>query len=155
MYKISPFKAIKSGNPGLYEFLNHHSKIKIYAPYMERVHYHMLTPEEAIARAVKTENLRVILSSISLFNKVKNWPSLNKIAKKENIGKKVGALYDVARKIIRVRRMDKKTRKSLLKSKIDSKFIVKNAKTKDFEDIEKIWKVYIPFNKEDLDVYNE
>ena len=155
MYRISPFKVIKAGYPGLYEFLNQNSKIKVYAPYKERIYDHKPTIEEIIVRAVKTGNLRTILSSLALFNKVKNWHRLSEIARKDNIGRKTGALYDAARTIIKVKRMDKKTRKALLKSKIENKFIVKNARTKDLKHIEKEWKVYLPFNKADLEVYKK
>lgn len=155
MYRVSPFKKIKFGYPGLYEFINQNSKIKVYAPYEERIYGHKPTAEEMAVRAVKTGDLRTILASLALFNKIKNWPKLGKIARKENVGKKIGALYDAARTIIRVKRMDKKTRKSLLNSRIGSKFIVKNARTKDMGGIEKEWNVYLPFNRADLEAYKE
>ncbi|MBI2649956.1 hypothetical protein HYX04_01440 [Candidatus Woesearchaeota archaeon] len=155
MYKISPLKANKLGYPGLYEYLNQNSKIKIYAPYTNRIYDHEPTPEEMIVKAVKTGDLRTVLSSLALFNKVKNWQRLSQIARKELIGRKIGALYDTARTIIRVRKMDKKTRKALLRSNIDSRFIVKNARTRDLKQIESIWKVYLPFNKADLEAYKE
>ena len=155
MYRISPSKAAKFGYPGLYEYLNQNSKIKVYAPYVNRIYDHKPTAEEMIVKAIQTGDLRTILSSLALFNKVKNWPKLSRIARKENVGRKIGALYDAARTIIRVKRMDKKTRKALLKSKIENKFIVKNARTKDLKYIEKMWKVYLPFNNADLEAYKE
>ena len=155
MYKISPIRAVKTGYPGLYEFLNQNSKIKIYAPYINRIYDHKPTPEEIIVKAVKTGDLRTVLSSLSLFNKVKNWQRLSEIAKKEYLGRKIGALYDAAKSIIRVRRMDKRTRKALHKGRIEDKFIVKNARTKDLQHIEKEWNVYLPFNKADLEAYKE
>ena len=155
MYKISPLKKNKLGYPGLYEFLNQNSKIKIYPPYEERIYDHKPTVEEMVVKAVKTGNLRIILSSLSLFNKIDNWKRLSQIARKENVGRKIGALYDTARTIIRVKRMDKKTRKALIKSKIDNKFIVKNARTSDLKEIEDEWKVHLPFNKADLEAYKE
>ena len=155
MYRISPFKAVKSGYPGLYEFLNQNSKIKIYAPYKNRIYDHKPTVEEMIIKAVQTGDFRTIFSALNLFNKITNWALLSQIARKENVGRKIGALYDAARTIIRVRKMDKRIKKSLLKSKIDNKFIVKNARTRDLKDIEKIWNVYLPFNKADLEAYKE
>ena len=155
MYRISPFKKIKFGYPGLYDFLSQNSKIKVYPPYIERIYDHKPTAEEMIVRAVKTGDLRTILSSLALFNKVKSWPRLARIARKESVGRKIGALYDAARTIIRVKRMDKRTRKALLKSKVEGKFIVKNARTKDLKDIEKAWNVYLPFNNADLEAYKE
>ncbi|MEK6946125.1 MAG: hypothetical protein AABX32_00810 [Nanoarchaeota archaeon] len=155
MYRISPFGAKKTGYPGLYEFLNQNSKIKIYPPYANRIHDHKPTAEEMIVKAVQTGDFRTVLSSLSLFNKITDWALLSETAKKENVGRKIGALYDAARIIIRIRRMDERTRKSLLKSRIDSKFIVKNARTKDLKNIEKKWNVYLPFNKADLEAYKE
>jgi len=155
MYKISTLKAKRYGYPGLYEFLNQYSKIKIYAPYINRIYDHKPTPEEMIVRAIKTGDFRTILSSLALFNKVSNWTLLSQIAKKETVGRKIGALYDVARTIIKVRRMDRRTRKALLQSKVEDNFIVKNARTKDFKDIERIWSVIVPFNKADLEAYKE
>lgn len=155
MYKISPLKTPKFGYPGLYDFLNQNSKIKIYPPYIERIYDHKPTAEEMIVKAVKTGNFRTILSSLALFNKIKDWTRLSKIARNEHIGRKIGALYDVARTVIRVRKMDKKTRKALLRSKVDDKFIVKYARTKDLNHIEKDWKIYLPFNEADLEAYKE
>lgn len=155
MYRISPFKVAKFGYPGLYEFLNQNSKIRVYAPYEERIYDHKPTAEEMIVRAIKTGDLRTILSSLALFNKIKNWLRLSQIARKEYLGRKIGALYDAARTTIRVKRMDKKTRKALLNSKIKNKFIVKNARTRDLNAIENEWKVYLPFNKADLEAYKE
>ena len=155
MYRISPFKAVKSGYPGLYEFLNQNSKIKIYAPYKNRIYDHKPIVEEMIIKAVQTGDFRTIFSALNLFNKITNWALLSQIARKENVGRKIGALYDAARTIIRVRKMDKRIKKSLLKSKIDNKFIVKNARTRDLKDIEKMWNVYLPFNKADLEAYKE
>ena len=155
MYKISPIKQIKTGYPGLYEFLNQNSKIKIYPPYANRIYDHKPTAEEMIVRAVQTGDFRTVLSALNLFNKIKDWALLSELAKKKNVGRKIGALYDAARTIIRARRMDERTRKSLLKSEVDSKFIIKNARTKDLNHIEKMWNVYLPFNKADLEAYKE
>jgi len=155
MYKISPLKPNKFGYPGLYEYLNQNSKIKIYAPYIERIYDHKPTPEEMVVRAVKTGDLRTILSSLALFNKIRNWRRLSEIARKELVGRKIGALYDAARTMVRVKRMGKKTRKALLNSRIENKHIVKYARTKDLQKIEKEWKVYLPFNKADLEAYKE
>src|SRR3989338_2518607 len=153
MYKISTIRPAKAGYPGLYEFLNENSKIRIYPPYVNRIHDHKPTAEEMIVKAVQTGDFRTVLAALNLFSKIKDWALLGEIAKRENVGRKIGALYDAARIIIKVRRMDERTRKSLLKSKIDSKFIVKNAKTKDLKNIEKSWNVYLPFNKADLEAY--
>src|SRR3989344_9705533 len=64
MYSISPLKRKETGYPGLYEFLNENSKIKINPPYIERIYDHRPTAEEMLVRAVKTGHSRTILSSL-------------------------------------------------------------------------------------------
>ena len=155
MYKISPAIKKKAGYPGLYEIINKYSKVKIIGRYEHKIYTHELTVEEAIIRAVKSKGFRIILAALGLFNRIEDWHLLNKLSKKEGIGRKIGALYDVARKSFRVKRMDERTRKSLLKSKVDDKYVVGRIESRDFKDIEKIWKIYIPFNKADLEVYKE
>ena len=155
MYRISPLKVLRSGCIGFYEFLNQNSKIKIYAPYLHRIYGHKMSAEEAIVKSIKTGEFRVILSSLALFNKIKDWSYLSRLARNENVGRQVGALYDTARIVMKTKKIDKRTRKALLKDKIKDKFIVKNARTKDLNYIEKIWKVYLPFNKADLEAYKE
>jgi hypothetical protein len=155
MYRISPAVKRKAGYPGLYETINKYSKVKVISRYEHKVYTHELTAEEAIVRAVKTGRFRVILAALGLFNRIEDWHLLNKLSKKEKIGRKIGALYNTARKSFRVKRIDERTRKSLLKSRTDDRYIVDKIKSRDFKDIEKTWKVYIPFNKADLEVYKE
>lgn len=155
MYRIRTVQRKERGYEGLYEIINKNSKVKLVEPYREIVYTHKLSFEEAIVRAVKSGKFRLILASLGLFNKIKNWHRLFIFAKKENVGRKIGALYDITRKIIKVKKMDERTRKALLKTKMDNKFIVDKVKSKDFKEIGKIWKVYIPFNKADLEVYKE
>ena len=131
------------------------SKIKIYPPYAGRIYDHKPTAEEIIVRAVETGDLRTVLSSLALFNKVSSWPRLSRIARKELVGRKIGALYDTAKSIMRVRRMDERTRKALLNSEVRDKDIVKYARTSDLKHIEKEWKVHLPFNKADLEAFRE
>jgi len=51
--------------------------------------------------------------------------------------------------------MDKRTRNALFRSKVLSKFIIENFKSKDFIEIQKMWNIYVPFNKADLEAYKE
>ena len=154
-YRITPIKYLQIGNPGLYDILNKYSKIKIAQKYNYKIINKKLTVEEALIRAIKTKDIRIIVSILSLFNHIKNWGLLSKSAEKEKLGRFIGALYDVARKFIRVRRMDKRTRSKLLKSKIENKFIIPKFKSKAFKDIEKLWNVYLPINESDLGRYKE
>lgn len=42
---------------------------------------------------------------------------------------------------------------SLPKKENKFEYIIPKLKSKDFKKIEKLWKVYLPFNKEDLEEY--
>ena len=91
---------------------------------------------------------------MALFGKIINWVELYNIAKKNNIERQVGALYDLARQIMKVRKMSPKFRSSTLpKEKYKFEYVVPKLKSRDFTGIEKIWKIYLPFNKKDLEEY--
>jgi len=155
-YRIRLLKDIeRGGNLGLYETLNKYGRIQLWEPYKERIYDHKLSIEETIVGCVKTKRIRVILASLALFNKVRDWKKLREYAEKEKVGRKVGALYDVAKTKLKVRKMDKRIRKSLLKSKVDSKYMVDLFKSKNFQEIEKEWRVFIPLNRADLGAYDE
>ena len=152
IYRISPLIRKKKGY-SLYELLNKYSKVKLNVSEDYIIHSDRKPCiEEILVRAISTGVFRVVLASLGLFNKVKDWPKLKALAGKYNIARKIGALYDVARATMKVRSMDKRTRQGLLKSR-DKGCIIKNLKTKDFKAIERTWKVHIPFNKADLEVY--
>lgn len=155
IYTITPFPQMKRGFPGLYDIINEYSPIKLATTAEYRMLSKKLTIEEAIIRAINTKSIRVIIASLALFRHVKDWSRLYRFAKKHNVRRKVGALYDVARKIIRVRKMTKRVRKNLLKGEEKDKFIVANVKSKDFLDIQKKWKIFVPLNRADLMRYRE
>lgn len=155
LYTISPIKEIEVGYPDIYEIINKYSRIGLVTRKKYRRHDKQLTIEEVIVEAVKTKEYRTILAALDLFRKVKNWSLLGRTAIKEDMGRKIGALYDVARTILKTKKMDLRTRKSLLKSKIKNKFIIPNIKSKDLINIEKEWCIYLPFNKADLGRYKE
>ena len=155
LYRIRTLKKPDIGFKGMYDIINENSKVKLFTRQQYKIHDHELTIEEAITRAVKEGDFRTVLAALGLFNKINSWPMLLKFAKKENITRKIGALYDVARTAIKTKKMDKRTRKVLLKGEIEDKYIIMRIKSNDFKDIEKEWNVFIPFNKADLEVYKE
>lgn len=155
LYEVSRTPIIKIGNPGYYEILNENSPIQVQEPYEHRVVDREISIEEAIAWAASTSSIRVHIAVLALFNKVTNWSRLYKWAKLHNTRRKVGALYDVARRILRVRKMDLRIKKRLLRANKENKYMVPLMRSKDFYDIEKEWRVYIPFNKKDLMRYKE
>lgn len=152
IYRISPLIRKKKGY-SLYELLNKYSKVKLNVSEDYIIHSDRKPCiEEILVRAISTGVFRVVLASLGLFNKVKDWPRLKLFAGKYAIERKIGALYDLARETIKVRRMDERTRQGLLKGS-GKGFIINNLRTKDFTNLEKRWQVYIPFNKADLEVY--
>ena len=155
LYRISAVKKVKIGNPGIYETINRYSPIKLAEPYEHRIIGKQLSVEEAIARAVSKREFRTILASLALFNHINSWPRLYFYAKKYNARKKIGALYELARRIIKVRKIDKRTLKNLLNAREKERYVIQNLKSKDFQEIQKKWKVYLPFNKQDLMRYEE
>ena len=155
IYKISPIRVAGKEHLGLYDIINRYSKVKLREPYKHKVIDRNLSIEEAIPMAIKEANFRLALASLGLFNFVKNWSKLCYYSKKYNVARRVGALYDVSRIIMKTKNIDKRTRKSLLKGKDKSRFIIKPHKPKYFKEIEKIWGVYVPFNKADLMRYKE
>ncbi|MBI2658656.1 hypothetical protein HYX05_00955 [Candidatus Woesearchaeota archaeon] len=155
LYKISPIRVAGKEHLGLYDIINKYSKVKLFEPFKHKVMDRKLTIEEAIPMAIKQREFRLTLASLGLFNFVKDWSKLHYFAKKYDVMKEVGALYDVARSYMKTRKMDERTRKSLLKTKTRKRFIIKHARSKDFTDIGKRWNVYVPFNKADLTRYKE
>ena len=155
LYTISPLRLAGKEHLGLYDIINKYSKVKLFEPFKHKVMDRKLTIEEAIPMAIKQREFRLTLASLGLFNFVKDWKKLHYFAKKYDVMKEVGALYDVARSYMKTRKMDERTRKGLLKIKTRKQFIIKHAKSKDFIDIGKRWNVYVPFNKADLTRYKE
>ncbi len=154
MYLIDPKRETEKGT-GYYETINKYSPIKLAISKEIKVVGRKLSVEEVIAWAIEKREFRAILAALVLFRKVKNWPKLYQEAKKRDVRRKVGALYEVTQKIMKIRRMDKRTEKSLLTAKGESRFIIEGLKSKDFKSIEKKWRVYVPFNKADLMRYEE
>lgn len=110
--------------------------------------------EEVLIYAIKSKDIRKIISCLGLFKKINNWPLLYRLSKKEGLQRQVGALYDVARTIIKTRKMTKRFQNLSLPKKTDKfQYIKDNYDSKHFQEIEKKWKVYIPLNIADLEDY--
>jgi hypothetical protein len=144
----------KLGGKNYLDILKENSPVKIDIPINYTIYGIEPSLEETLIFAVKSKSLRAILSSLALFKKINNWPLLYRLSKAENIERKIGALYNLARQIMKTRKMTKRFRNLSLPKK-DSKYlyIIEGLNSKDFKEIEKKWKVYIPFNKEDLEDY--
>ncbi|MCK5283468.1 MAG: hypothetical protein KAK00_08745 [Nanoarchaeota archaeon] len=144
----------KLGGKSYYEIINQHSPIKISTPVIYKIYGKEPSLEETLIYAIKTKSFRTILASLALFKKIDNWTEVHILAKENYIERQVGALYDLARKIMKVRKMSKRFRNiSLPKKEYIFRYILPELRSKDFKEIENMWKIYIPFNKEDLEEY--
>jgi|GEM_PF-848356 len=143
----------KLGGKSYIDIINESSPIKVTSSQDYKI-YGKISLEETLIFAVKSKNLRIILASLALFKKISNWTELYRLSKLNHAKRKVGALYDLSKRIMKTRRMTKRFRKnSLPKSSEKYEFIIPNLKTKDFQKIEKEWRVYLPFNQGDLEEY--
>jgi len=142
------------GGKSYYEIINQHSPIKIAAPVIYKIYGKEPSLEETLVYAIKTKSFRTILASLALFKKINNWVELYALAKENHMERQVGALYDVAHRIMRVRKMTKRFRNnSLPKKEVKFGYVITELKSKDFKEIEEIWKIYLPFNITDLEEY--
>ncbi|MBU1205301.1 MAG: hypothetical protein KKE93_05315 [Nanoarchaeota archaeon] len=152
VYNISFENRLKGS--GYYEIINQHSPIKIATTQIYRIYGKKPSLEETLVYAIKTSSLRTILASLALFKKISDWSELYNLAKENHIERQVGALYDLARNVMKTRRMTKRFKtNSLPKKNYVFEYIIQGLKSKDFKEIENIWKVYLPFNKGDLEAY--
>jgi len=134
-----------------YEIINKHSPIKVATLEVYRIYGKKPTLEETLIYALKTGSLRIILASLALFKNIEDWSSLYGLAKNNHVERQVGALYDLARNIMRTRKMTNRFRNNALpKDHYEFRYIIPGLRSKNFKDIEDRWKIYLPFNKEDL-----
>lgn len=144
----------KLGGQSYVELINKYSPIKLSENKIYKIYGKRLTIEEALVNAIGSRSSRVIIASLILFKNMKNWKLLYQLAKEKGLTREVCALYDLARKIMKTRKMDLKYLNNSLPNKGDKfKEIIPHFKSKDYNDIENKWKVYLPFNKADLEEY--
>jgi DNA-binding MarR family transcriptional regulator len=121
------------------------------------IHGRVPSYEEALIYAIKQKDVRYLIASLSLFRKISDWSLLYRLAKKEGLIRKVVALYEIARKVVKkVRRIPKRFLHLAQKEKPSQfSYIIYHLSSDDFKDIEKRWKVYIPLNHADLEEYTK
>ncbi len=155
VYRISHENML--GGRGYYDIINEYSPMKLAVSETHRIYGRDVSLEETLVFAIESGRIRVILASLSLFGKISDWKLLYSISKEKGAERKAGALYDLSRKLkIRVRRMDGRIRRLMLPSESDGfQYIIPGIKTKEeeYKEIEKSWKVYLPFNRSDLEAY--
>ncbi len=146
LYKITQRKQLPR-DPGMFDIINKYSPHMKLNPWYDHQVHGMYGPEEALIDAIQTESFRVILASLHLFRHIKNWPKLYQLAKQKDCWQKVGALHDLSRLYFKVRHMPEKYKNK--KEKWSWKTLTQ-LKKKNFPDIAQKWKIYIPFNQQDL-----
>lgn len=152
VYNISFENKLKGTS--YFEIINKYSPVKIASPITYKIYGKEPSLEETLIYAIKTGSLRAILASLALFKKITDWSKLYQLAKKNRIERQVGALHDLAKKIMRVRRMPDRFRNNALpKKEYNFEYTIPGLMSKDFKDIENTWKIYLPFNKNDLSDY--
>ncbi|MBN2421094.1 hypothetical protein JXB27_02330 [Candidatus Woesearchaeota archaeon] len=134
------------------EIINKYSPIKLQENNMHKIYGRDIPIEEVLVYAVKSNDIRTIIASLSLFRYVKDWLLLKKLAKDKKTTRMICALYDVARKTMKTKRMDKRFKRMKITGEKYEYFIF-NFKSKDFSDIEKKWRIYLPLNAADLEDY--
>ncbi|HII15613.1 MAG TPA: hypothetical protein HA362_04840 [Nanoarchaeota archaeon] len=136
-----------------YDVINRYAPIGINPLEETRIYGKEITPEEAIVFAIKANSVRVIIAALALFRKIRDWALLSRLAKGE-LKRQVCALYDVAKTIMRVRKMPKRFKNTAAPHKEDKyAYIIPGLSSDNFKGIEKAWKVYLPLNKADLEDY--
>ncbi len=155
IYNISFENKLKGTS--YYEIINLHSPVKIAAPNVYNVYGKQPTIEETLIFAIKTKSVRTILASLGLFRKIEDWQGLYRLSKENRIERQVGALYDLSRLIMKkIKHMPDKFRHyALPKEYSPFEYTVSGLQSKDFQDIERTWRVYIPFNKDDMEAYRD
>jgi hypothetical protein len=155
VYQISHENS--QGGKSYYEILNRHSPIKLLSTKTHKIYGRDVTMEETLIFAITSGKIRLILASLSLFRKICNWKLLYRIAKEKGAERKAGALYDLSRHLkMRTRRMDGRFRRLMLPKPYDRfQFIMEGLSTseEEYRKIEDKWRVYLPFNKSDLEDY--
>lgn len=145
IYKITLTKQRKR-DFGMFDTINKYSSIKV-APWYDHQVHGSYGPEEALIDALETKSFRVILASLCLFNHIEDWPKLYQLAKEKDSWQKIMALYDLARLFLRVRKIPERYRRFKAKHWLK----LTQLRKKNFPEISQRWKVYLPFNRKDIE----
>ncbi|MDI6738010.1 MAG: hypothetical protein QME12_05870 [Nanoarchaeota archaeon] len=152
-YYISPEGV--SGGTSYYDIINKYAPIgaRVQPIRDYKVHGRRITNEEALVFAIESDSIRAIIAALSLFKHITKWALLSRLARGE-LKREVCALYEVARSIMRVRKMPEQFKKSANPHKKDRyAYIIPKMSSDDFNKIERRWKVRIPLNNADLEEY--
>lgn len=153
------FISLKNKQKGISytEVINKISPIQLASSNPHYIHGRIPSYEETLIYAIKQNEIRYIIASLSLFKKISNWKKLYALAKKEKLVRKLTALYEVSKITVKkIRKMPKRFINSAKSEKTKTFiYIIKPYSSKDFKAIEQKWKVYIPLNISDLEDYKK
>ena len=144
IYKITIRKQLPRVH-GMWDIINKYSPMKLNPWYDHQVHG-VYGPEEALVDAIETKSFRVILKSMHLFRHIKDWKKVYNLSRKYNSWQKICAVYDVSMLFIKVGRMPEK----YIHFKPQKWQQLTQLKKKNFPEIANKWKIYIPFNQNDM-----
>ena len=144
IYKITIRKQLPRAH-GMWDIINKYSPMKLNPWYDHQVHG-VYGPEEALVDAIETKSFRVILKSMHLFRHIKDWKKVYNLSRKYNSWQKICAVYDVSMLFIKVGRMPEK----YIHFKPQKWQQLTQLKKKNFPEIANKWKIYIPFNQNDM-----
>lgn len=145
IYKITTTRQLKKES-GMFDIINKYSKLKVVPFYEHQVHGRYGV-EDALLDAIATKDFRLILAAMRLFGHIKNWSKLYKLANEKGTWQIVGGLYSIARLFFRVRKMPEKYKNKAFKKWLK---ITALKNRNNFPQIQSKWKVYIPFNENDM-----
>ena len=149
LYKIT-MRRQRPRVPGMWDILNKYNPHFQLNPWYDHQVHGKYTVEDVIVDAIETRSFRIILATLRLFAHVTDWPRLYQKAREKGSWQKVGALYDVARMFLKVRRMPGKYRKGNYR-KWDFLFDRKDSTPETrFAAIRAWWKIPIPFRIGDI-----
>jgi|SRR3989344_4425566 len=148
IYKITMTKQ-RPRSPGMFDILNKYNPTFKLSPWYDHQVHGPYGVEEAIVDAIQTKSFRAILATLRLFNHVNNWKKLHRIAREKKCWNKVGALYELAKKIFRTTLLPIIYNKP---SETKKEYLTQTYPTQEeqFKFIEQKWRVPIPFKWGDL-----
>ena len=131
---------------GMWDVLNAYNPSFKLRPWYDHQVHGVYSVEEALVDAVHMKSFRISLAALRLFQHVKNWKKLHDLAMAAGCMQQIGALYNVARIFLKVRTMPKKYKTHTYQQWQ----LLSHLKKKNFSPISTYWRVYIPFNENDI-----
>jgi hypothetical protein len=136
---------------GMFTIINAYAKNPVFPAFQHIVHG-KYDPEHALIDAILLKDFRILQQSLYIFNHIKKWTVLHKLAKKHHLEPVVGVLYDFARTAIKTKRMPDTMRNSLITKRPTKQIeIISGLRTNDIQ-IKRIsdnWNVKLPFSLKD------